>query len=285
MIEHTSTQFVVDGAVVKVPLDLMWARKAQQGSVPLSMPHVTVTVFLDLADDEELLLAQAHASITARVLDADDPSVPLATGVTSMSPPLLPPVLASCFTLVLHDKTQLGILEVTALGRALSTRVPQVPGLPETAVLRIVKLQSQEATETEQAKVILTLMLVARLQQPVPATAVNDGMTRFVDAAGGTGTGYIVSSESAVEVYVDAMHAYACGGGTLCLLGDACSWDGDCVDGHCSGMGVCAEPLHDDPGPTWAYVWAGLGALTILCISFPLLVEKKGLSKWKMESK
>jgi hypothetical protein len=281
-IENTLVDFSEVENTVSVDLSPVWARSASQGVHPLPMPHFTVECVLTLFDDDSLLIAQSSSPITAQVsLSSTSASVsasasasisttPLASGVAYVPTPLLPPVAAVRLSLTLVD--QEGHLSASTMSTAIQTLDYHARFIHDLPGLVRVRLVSQEDKDTPQGStLVVTLLITAQQQQQVTVETVKSSLAALAEPLTSLGYHVDLSLATLEPVTVDAMMAYICGGGTLCLTGGSCSWNTDCVGGQCVD-GVCVAPSEASDDWTWVYIAVSAAVATILVIVVILLV-------------
>jgi hypothetical protein len=244
------------------------------------MPHLTAQCLLTLDDEEPMVVGSVHEAISATVtLLGEQPST-LATGKTVFPPPLLAPVPSARVAVILLEPNALAVAPMTALVRSIRLRSSSITGVPD---MGSVYLLNQSPRKTAAGSVLaVSLLFTARGQRPVTAEAVRERLPALVEVI--TVAGYRVDEDSTIvsDLTVDAMIAYRCGGGPLCLPGDACSWDSDCLGGYCEDS-HCVDRGHSSQDSTWMYIAGGVAAaLAVAFVVVLMLWRERRLTRHVM---
>jgi hypothetical protein len=275
-IEQTRTDAVVidnHEKLISVELNTVRSRSPGQGSVQIQLPHVTVSCVVVLSAAERALVDSAHSPMDIQVTDVvylNRETEVFARGVAVLPPPLLPPATATILPLELADTGILSAVSMATIVNAVQGSIGGMGGLPDGAVVRLV--DQFEETTVKGDVLVVTLLFVAPNEKPVIIAMIDQELHAIIAAI--NHLGYMIDARPSRELRVDAMAAYECGGGTLCLPGDVCAWDSSCLSGVCGEDGRCVQENKKKDSKSW-FVWVVVVAcvMVVVCVAVVVYLQ------------
>jgi hypothetical protein len=239
---------IPETGVYSVNIPISRSRTPNAGSVPLSLPHVTMQCVFQLGDEVALVNARRFFSVWVR----GDKEQVVRTNAVLHAPGGTAMAVRVSLTLK-HDEALAG-KKMRALLDALTVAVAS----------HVAGFAAEQAAVHEQSRVAkgwtaVTVELTSRAHAPVTTGLVRDIADELVDAARSLGYTVADGADETVSGHlVDAVCSYTCGAGCrLCEDDQVCAWGLDCRSGACKD-GVCHTPSAPPADLTW--VWVSLAA-------------------------
>jgi hypothetical protein len=250
--EGVSLVFITLDYITVVDVPISSSRSASAGSVPLSLPHVTVYCVLQLADEQTLYASGAPDFTVTFDNGIDD----IGRARASMIP-LSDAVTAVQMMLSLTHSTLSSEKLTTLLNTVSAAAIGLIPGLSPQQVY-ITSQNTLSSSETQ-----IAFEFSSRGSVTVSIDSISAIAPNLVVSA--RSLGYTVADTTAQSFssrFIDASCNYACGSGCrLCEDQTACSWDLDCQSGSCRD-GVCFAATSSSTDLTWLWGFIpGMAAL------------------------